>query len=39
MLATKVYSHTAQYDGAIANYLTSLDATRAHGSRSAYPPS
>jgi phosphoribosylaminoimidazolecarboxamide formyltransferase/IMP cyclohydrolase len=36
-LATKVYSHTAQYDGSIANYLTSLDATRAHGSRSAYP--
>jgi phosphoribosylaminoimidazolecarboxamide formyltransferase/IMP cyclohydrolase len=36
-LATKVYSHTAQYDGAIANYLTSLDATRAHATRSAYP--
>jgi phosphoribosylaminoimidazolecarboxamide formyltransferase/IMP cyclohydrolase len=29
-LATKVYSHTAQYDGAIANYLTSLDASRSH---------
>ena len=36
-LATKVYAHTAQYDGAIANYLTSLDATRAHASRNAYP--
>ncbi len=36
-LATKVYAHTAQYDGAIANYLTSLDATRAHASRNTYP--
>ena len=37
MLATKVYAHTAQYDGAIANYLTSLGPTREHASRNAYP--
>jgi len=37
MLATKVYAHTAQYDGAIANYLTSLGPDRAHATRSAYP--
>ncbi|KQN75869.1 phosphoribosylaminoimidazolecarboxamide formyltransferase [Duganella sp. Leaf61] len=36
-LATKVYAHTAQYDGAIANYLTSLGPDRAHGTRGAYP--
>nr|WP_315399101.1 bifunctional phosphoribosylaminoimidazolecarboxamide formyltransferase/IMP cyclohydrolase [uncultured Duganella sp.] len=36
-LATKVYAHTAQYDGAIANYLTSLGAERQHASRNAYP--
>jgi phosphoribosylaminoimidazolecarboxamide formyltransferase/IMP cyclohydrolase len=33
-LAKKVFAHTAAYDGAIANYLTSLDA---HGARSDYP--
>jgi len=38
-LATKVYAHTAQYDGAIANYLTSLDASRSHAARNAYPQS
>jgi phosphoribosylaminoimidazolecarboxamide formyltransferase/IMP cyclohydrolase len=38
-LATKVYSHTAQYDGAIANYLTSLDASRSHAARNTYPQS
>ena len=36
-LATKVYAHTAQYDGAIANYLTSLGPDRAHATRGAYP--
>ncbi|MET0264517.1 MAG: bifunctional phosphoribosylaminoimidazolecarboxamide formyltransferase/IMP cyclohydrolase [Duganella sp.] len=36
-LATKVYAHTAQYDGAIANYLTSLGSDLAHATRSAYP--
>ena len=33
-LAQKAYSHTAQYDGAISNYLTSLDAA---GGRSRFP--
>jgi phosphoribosylaminoimidazolecarboxamide formyltransferase/IMP cyclohydrolase len=33
-LAKKVFAHTAGYDGAIANYLTSLDAD---GKRGAYP--
>ena len=33
-LAAKVFAHTAAYDGAIANYLSSLDA--AHG-RKEYP--
>jgi phosphoribosylaminoimidazolecarboxamide formyltransferase/IMP cyclohydrolase len=37
MLAKKVYAHTAQYDGAIANYLSSLGPDRAHATRSAYP--
>ncbi len=32
-LARKVFAHTAAYDGAIANYLTSLDGER----RSEYP--
>jgi phosphoribosylaminoimidazolecarboxamide formyltransferase/IMP cyclohydrolase len=36
-LATKVYAHTAQYDGAITNYLTSLGADKAHASRATYP--
>jgi len=33
-LARKAFSHTAQYDGAISNYLTSLDA---EGRRRPYP--
>ncbi len=36
-LAKKVFSHTAQYDSAITNYLTSLGADKAHATRSAYP--
>ncbi len=36
-LATKVFAHTAQYDGAITNYLTSLGADKSHQARSAYP--
>ena len=36
-LAKKVYAHTAQYDGAIANYLSSLGDDLAHTTRSAYP--
>jgi phosphoribosylaminoimidazolecarboxamide formyltransferase/IMP cyclohydrolase len=34
MLAAKVFAHTAAYDGAIANYLSSLDASRR---RAEYP--
>jgi phosphoribosylaminoimidazolecarboxamide formyltransferase/IMP cyclohydrolase len=30
-LATKVFAHTSAYDGAIANYLSSLDAERRRG--------
>src|SRR3954462_14880175 len=30
MLAKKVFAHTAQYDGAITNYLTSLGEDKAH---------
>jgi len=30
-LAKKVFAHTAQYDGAITNYLTSLDGNNARG--------
>jgi phosphoribosylaminoimidazolecarboxamide formyltransferase/IMP cyclohydrolase len=30
-LATKVFAHTAAYDGAIANYLSSLDGSRSRG--------
>ncbi|WP_317201669.1 bifunctional phosphoribosylaminoimidazolecarboxamide formyltransferase/IMP cyclohydrolase [Janthinobacterium sp.] len=37
MLAKKVYAHTAQYDGAITNYLSSLGPTKEHASRGAYP--
>lgn len=37
MLAKKVFAHTAQYDGAIANYLTSLGQDKAHATRSSYP--
>ncbi len=36
-LAKKVFAHTAQYDGAITNYLSSLGADRQHETRSAYP--
>ncbi|MBB3119112.1 bifunctional phosphoribosylaminoimidazolecarboxamide formyltransferase/IMP cyclohydrolase [Pseudoduganella violacea] len=37
MLAKKVYAHTAQYDGAITNYLSSLGPDRLHANRGAYP--
>jgi phosphoribosylaminoimidazolecarboxamide formyltransferase/IMP cyclohydrolase len=37
MLAKKVFAHTAQYDGAITNYLTSLGADKQHMTRAAYP--
>jgi phosphoribosylaminoimidazolecarboxamide formyltransferase/IMP cyclohydrolase len=37
MLAKKVYAHTAQYDGAITNYLSSLGPDRSHANRAAYP--
>jgi phosphoribosylaminoimidazolecarboxamide formyltransferase/IMP cyclohydrolase len=37
MLAKKVFSHTAQYDGAITNYLTSLGEDKLHRTRAAYP--
>jgi phosphoribosylaminoimidazolecarboxamide formyltransferase/IMP cyclohydrolase len=33
-LAKKVFAHTARYDGAISNYLSSLDD---HGQRGAFP--
>jgi phosphoribosylaminoimidazolecarboxamide formyltransferase/IMP cyclohydrolase len=36
-LAAKVFSHTAQYDGAITNYLTSLGEDLQHRNRSAFP--
>ena len=36
-LAKKVFAHTAQYDGAIANYLSSLEDDLGHQTRSAYP--
>jgi phosphoribosylaminoimidazolecarboxamide formyltransferase / IMP cyclohydrolase len=36
-LAKKVFAHTAQYDGAIANYLSSLGSDLSHASRSPYP--
>ncbi|KNH10024.1 IMP cyclohydrolase / Phosphoribosylaminoimidazolecarboxamide formyltransferase [Candidatus Burkholderia brachyanthoides] len=36
-LATKVYAHTAQYDGAITNYLTSRTEELQHASRNTYP--
>ncbi|MEA3120521.1 MAG: phosphoribosylaminoimidazolecarboxamide formyltransferase / cyclohydrolase, partial [Paraburkholderia sp.] len=36
-LATKVFGHTAQYDGAITNYLTSLTEALQHNSRNTYP--
>jgi phosphoribosylaminoimidazolecarboxamide formyltransferase/IMP cyclohydrolase len=37
MLAKKVFAHTAQYDGAITNYFTSLGQDKLHATRSAYP--
>ena len=37
VLAKKVFAHTAQYDGAIANYLSALGDDRQHATRSAYP--
>ncbi|HEX8786120.1 MAG TPA: bifunctional phosphoribosylaminoimidazolecarboxamide formyltransferase/IMP cyclohydrolase [Telluria sp.] len=36
-LATKVFAHTAQYDGAITNYLTTLGADKQHATRAKYP--
>jgi phosphoribosylaminoimidazolecarboxamide formyltransferase/IMP cyclohydrolase len=36
-LAKKVFAHTAQYDGAITNYFTSLGADKSHATRSSYP--
>ncbi len=36
-LAKKVFAHTAQYDGAITNYFTSLGQDKAHATRSDYP--
>ncbi|NNG24600.1 bifunctional phosphoribosylaminoimidazolecarboxamide formyltransferase/IMP cyclohydrolase [Telluria aromaticivorans] len=36
-LAKKVFAHTAQYDGSITNYLTSLGEDRLHATRASYP--
>ena len=36
-LAKKVFAHTAQYDGAITNYLSALGPDRQHATRAAYP--
>ena len=36
-LAKKVFAHTAQYDGAITNYLSALGPEREHATRAAYP--
>jgi phosphoribosylaminoimidazolecarboxamide formyltransferase/IMP cyclohydrolase len=36
-LAKKVFAHTAQYDGAIANYLSSLNDQQEHRERHPYP--
>jgi len=36
-LAKKVFAHTAQYDGSITNYFTSLGQDKLHASRSHYP--
>jgi phosphoribosylaminoimidazolecarboxamide formyltransferase/IMP cyclohydrolase len=36
-LAKKVFAHTAQYDGAIANYLSSLGSDLSHTTRSPHP--
>jgi len=35
--AKKVFAHTAQYDGAIANYLSSLNERHDHSKRNPYP--
>ncbi len=36
-LAAKVYTHTAAYDGAISNYLTSIASPQVQPLRNAYP--
>jgi phosphoribosylaminoimidazolecarboxamide formyltransferase/IMP cyclohydrolase len=36
-LARKAFFHTAQYDGAIANYLSSLGQDKNHGERNPWP--
>ena len=36
-LAKKVFAHTAQYDGAITNYLSALGPDRQHATRAVYP--
>lgn len=36
-LAKQVFAHTAQYDGAIANYLSSLPPNQLHEDRSIFP--
>jgi phosphoribosylaminoimidazolecarboxamide formyltransferase/IMP cyclohydrolase len=36
-LAKKVFAHTAQYDGSITNYFTSLGQDNQHATRSAFP--
>jgi phosphoribosylaminoimidazolecarboxamide formyltransferase/IMP cyclohydrolase len=36
-LAKKVFAHTAQYDGSITNYFTSLGQDQQHATRSIYP--
>lgn len=36
-LAKKVFAHTAQYDGSITNYFTSLGEDKQHATRSSYP--
>jgi phosphoribosylaminoimidazolecarboxamide formyltransferase/IMP cyclohydrolase len=36
-LAKKVFAHTAQYDGSITNYFTSLGTDKLHATRSSFP--
>lgn len=36
-LSKKTFSHTAQYDGAIANYMSSLKLDKKHQNRKTYP--
>ena len=36
-LAKKVFAHTAQYDGSITNYFTSLGKDLQHAARTSYP--